>query len=67
MLFKFPELSSGPYIKLSIIHNGEGMDEVEMEHFFDLNLERKEGGNKTDFGPYVAHSIIKSYGGKITL
>ena len=60
-------LSQGDYAKVSIIDNGEGIDEEIMEKIFDPFFTTKTAGNGKGLGLSTSHGLIKQHGGKITV
>ncbi len=61
----YPDLSAGPYVKLSISDTGQGMDTLTMERIFDPYFTTKEHDKGTGMGLAVVHGIIKGHGGSI--
>jgi PAS domain S-box-containing protein len=64
---RHPELSPGPYVRLTVSDTGCGMERVLMERIFDPYFTTKKEGEGTGMGLAVSHGIIKSYGGAITV
>jgi PAS domain S-box-containing protein len=62
---QYPELNPGPYVKLSIIDTGHGMDAAIIDRIFDPYFTTKEHDKGTGMGLAVAHGIIKGHGGGI--
>jgi PAS domain S-box-containing protein len=62
---QYPELNPGPYVKLSIIDTGHGMDAATIDRIFDPYFTTKEQDKGTGMGLAVAHGIIKGHGGGI--
>jgi len=60
-------LPPGDFICLTIRDNGQGMDRATMERIFDPFFTTKGHGKGTGLGLSVAHNIIKSHGGTITV
>lgn len=58
-----------PYdsINIRIVDNGAGIDEKDMDSLFDPFFTTKEVGKGTGLGLAVAHNIIKSFGGTLTI
>ncbi|MCP4162941.1 MAG: response regulator [Deltaproteobacteria bacterium] len=61
------ELSEGPYLKLSVIDNGSGMDKDMIERIFEPYFTTKSMEIGTGLGLAIVHGIVKSHGGFITV
>ena len=61
----YPDLSPGPYVKLSISDTGHGMDAATMDRIFDPYFTTKAQDKGTGMGLAVVHGIIKGQGGSI--
>ncbi|MBW1739924.1 MAG: response regulator [Deltaproteobacteria bacterium] len=61
------DLSSGPYVRLSVSDTGCGIDPEVMDRMFDPYFTTKEPGEGTGMGLAVVHGIIKGLGGMITV
>jgi CheY-like chemotaxis protein len=62
-----PDLTPGPYVRLSISDTGHGMDSTVMERIFDPYFTTKKVGEGTGMGLAVVQGIIKSHGGAISV
>jgi len=62
-----PDLKPGPYTRVSVKDTGCGMDEATMGKIFDPYFTTKEKGVGTGLGLAVAHGIVQSHGGAITV
>jgi PAS domain S-box-containing protein len=60
-----PELTPGPYLKLTVSDTGEGMDRALLERIFDPYFTTKEKGKGTGLGLSVVLGIVKSHKGSI--
>jgi CheY-like chemotaxis protein len=63
----FPDLSPGPYVKMTVADTGHGMESSVKEQIFDPYFTTKGKGEGTGLGLAVVHGIIKSHGGIITV
>jgi len=63
----YPGLPSGEYLRLTVRDTGHGMDRAVMERIFDPFFTTKGKGKGTGLGLSVAHSIVKSHGGTISV
>ena len=61
----YPDLTAGPYVKLSISDTGQGMDNNIMDRIFDPYFTTKSQDKGTGMGLAVVHGIIKGHGGTI--
>jgi len=62
-----PDMTEGPYLKLSISDTGTGMDRQTMERVFDPFFTTKKRTEGTGLGLWVVHSIVKKHRGAITV
>jgi PAS domain S-box-containing protein len=60
-----PELKPGPYVKLTVIDSGKGMEPEIIPRIFDPFFTTKKPGEGTGMGLAVVHGIVKSHGGVI--
>lgn len=64
---KAGNLSSGPYLCLTVRDNGHGMDEKTIERIFDPFFSTKGQSEGTGLGLSVIHGIVSNHGGAITV
>jgi signal transduction histidine kinase/ActR/RegA family two-component response regulator len=62
-----PDVVAGTFIQLSVGDSGAGMTQEVKDKIFDPYFTTKGVGKGTGMGLSIAHGIIKSYGGFITL
>ncbi|MHB8068139.1 MAG: PAS domain S-box protein [Desulfobaccales bacterium] len=62
-----PDLGPGPYLQLTVMDNGQGMDPATKERIMDPYFTTKKPGEGTGLGLAVVHGIIKRHGGAIAV
>jgi signal transduction histidine kinase len=67
MATTFPDLTPGPYLRLTVRDTGHGMQPEVLERIFDPFFTTKGPGEGTGMGLAVVHGIITSYAGAITV
>lgn len=60
-------LEPGSYLRLSVMDTGHGMEPDIIERIFEPYFTTKGPGQGTGLGLAVAHGIVKSHGGEITV
>ncbi len=60
-------LRPGSYLRLEVSDTGHGMDKAIVDRIFEPYFTTKRHGEGTGLGLSVAHGIIKSHGGHITV
>jgi len=63
----YPDLHPGPYVRLSVRDNGDGMKPEVVERVFEPFFTTKEAGQGTGMGLAVVHGIIANHGGTVTV
>ncbi len=66
-LVMYPDLNTGPYVKLTIRDTGHGINQDLLDRIFDPYFTTKKKGEGTGLGLSVVHGIIKNHGGSITV
>jgi len=60
-----PDVTPGPYIRISVRDDGVGMDEEVRRQIFDPFFTTKESGEGTGLGLSITYSIVQQHGGFI--
>ncbi len=61
-----PGLVPGPYVRLEVGDNGQGMDKETVRHVFEPFYTTKEVGAGTGLGLFTVYGIVESHGGYIS-
>jgi CheY-like chemotaxis protein len=64
---KYPDLSPGPYLMLTVSDTGHGIEKNIIDQIFDPYFTTKEKEVGTGLGLSVVHGIVRSHGGAITV
>lgn len=64
---KHLDSEAGQYVKLTVSDTGHGMNRATMDRIFDPYFTTKQTGEGTGLGLSVAHGIVKSNGGSISV
>lgn len=67
LVSRYPDLTPGPYLLITVSDTGHGMDAAVKERIFDPYFTTKKVGEGTGMGLAVAHGIIKSHGGAVSV
>ncbi len=62
-----PDLALGPYVRLSVVDHGCGMDKATQERIFEPFFTTKAAGKGTGLGLSVVHGIVKSHDGALVV
>jgi PAS domain S-box-containing protein len=62
-----PNLQPGKYVRISVSDSGHGMDKETLQRIYDPFFTTKPVGEGTGLGLAVAHGIMKSHDGAITV
>jgi CheY-like chemotaxis protein len=63
----YPGLKPGSYLRITVADTGCGIDQAHIEKIFDPYFTTKKKEEGTGLGLAVAHGVVKSYGGTITV
>jgi len=63
----YPDLTPGPYVKLTVADTGSGMEKSVLERIFDPYFTTKAPGEGTGMGLAVVQRIVKTHKGSITV
>lgn len=61
----YPELSSGRYVRLSVIDSGAGMTPAQLERVFEPFFTTKSQGAGSGLGLSMVHGIVRKHGGTV--
>ena len=67
LLEAHPRLKAGPYVRLTVADNGEGMDSATIERMFDPFFSTRDVGQGTGLGLSVVHGIASKHKGEIVV
>jgi len=64
---KYPDITAGEYLKITVSDTGPGIDSEIIDRIFDPYFTTKEVGKGSGMGLAVVHGIIINHGGAITV
>ena len=64
---KYPDISPGAYVRLTVCDNGEGIASKQMDKIFEPYFTTKKKEEGTGLGLSVVHGIVKAHEGHITV
>jgi PAS domain S-box-containing protein len=67
LVARYPDMKPGPYVRLTVSDTGHGMAPATLDRIFDPYFTTKGPGEGTGLGLAVVKSIVRSYGGIITV